>query len=287
MGSLLLAAYQILLIDGSPPVGAVGGLFGVTAFVLDPGIRQNTMHVILTLGFPLIAGIIYAAWKAYQATRQTVDAISSEILRLSLLGFSASWLLWYTLFSIGWDRYLFPAMFIGSIFIAALLDNLTAGFDFKGVIRHASTVILQRQVSRDGMRAWLAICLVAVSLPLTVSVTLLLVINQKPTATEQTAVYLNSSLPPEAHVETYESELLHLLDVPYHIPPDPVHVQVVIRRMFNSSIPIDYDPPDNDPVYLVLGGYNRDSKLYDPFVENGEIRFIKEYPGYEIYARTR
>lgn len=104
---------------------------------------------------PLFLPLIVALWKSWwrEALILVCGAGGGWVMGRFLLGFSASWLLWYALFSIGWDRYLFPAMFIGSIFIAALLDTLTAGFDFKGVIRRANAVILQRQVSRDWMRA--------------------------------------------------------------------------------------------------------------------------------------
>jgi hypothetical protein len=204
-----------------------------------------------------------------------------------LLGFCSSWLLWYTFLSIGWDRYLFPAMFISSLFIAAALDDLTGGFDFKAVIRRASAVILQRRPNQKGMQAWLAIGLIAASLPLTVSMMTLVMLNQEASAVERTAAYLNEELEPGSVIETYESELLPFLDVPYHFPPDPVHVQIARQRMLDPDIVFDYDALDYDPDYLVLGSYSRDSGFYDPLVERGYFHLIQAFPGYEIYARSK
>lgn len=284
---LLLAGYQILLIGGSPQAGAVEGLLGVTAFVMDPGIRWNTLRVVLTLGLPLLAGLLYAAWGAYYSVRLAKVSDPTEIIRLCLLGFSSSWLLWYTLFSIGWDRYLFPATFVGSVFVAALLDNLTGGFDFKAVVLRASVVVLQLRPSRDGLQAWLAIGLAAASLPLTVAMMGLVMLNQEPRAVESAAAYLNQSLPPGSVVETYESELLPFLDVPYHFPPDPVHVEIARRRMLDPDLVIDYDPLEVDPEYLVTGDYDHESGLYNPYIEGGLFHPIQSYPGYEIYVRNR
>jgi hypothetical protein len=50
---------------------------------------------------------------------------------------------------------------------------------------------------------------------------------------------------------------------------------------------VKYDALEADPDYLVLGGYNRYGGLYDHWVESGDFRLIKEFPGYQIYQRVR
>jgi len=286
-GWSLLSFHRLLVETTAASGGVVGGLYSTTAVVLDAGIRQNALRVVLTLGLPLLVGIIAAAWGSYRSARQVGPADPEMILRLILLGFCASWLAWYLLLSIAWDRYLFPAMFVGGLFIAALLDDLTGGFDWRGAVRHASRLILERDIYADGLRAWLAIILVAVTLPLTVAIMTLAILHHQATAVKQTAAYLNSHVPGDALVETYESELFHLLDVRYHYPPDSVHVQIARRRMFDPDAVSAYNPLDVDPDYLVVGGYSRDSGLYDPLIESGEFTLVQTYPGYEIYARSR
>ena len=54
--------------------------------------------------------------------------LDRELVRLALLVLAGGWYAWFVLLSVGVPRYLFPATFIGSIFVAALLYDLTDRF---------------------------------------------------------------------------------------------------------------------------------------------------------------
>ncbi|NOZ06781.1 MAG: hypothetical protein GXP41_10625, partial [Chloroflexi bacterium] len=86
--------------------------------------------------------------------------------------------------------------------------------------------------------------------------------------------------------ETYDSELFFLLNRRYHYPPDQIHVDL-IRRAPRQDVPIDYDPLAADPDYLVVGPFSRGWHLYDPVLEAGAFRLIRNYGRYKIYERVR
>ncbi|KPV52626.1 hypothetical protein SE17_14365 [Kouleothrix aurantiaca] len=238
----------------------------------------------LLLALPTIAALLYAAWHALHAEpEETMQG--TGIVRLALLGLSASWLAWYTLLSVGVPRYLFPATFFGSMFVAALLDDITGGFAPGATLQRAS-LLLRGRLSWQTVATWLML----LTVPLMCAITLLTLnryylTNSNPTA-QQTAAWL-ASAPLPGTVETYESELHFLLDRPYHYPPDQLHIQLNHRSLLHEDIAIDYDPLAADPDYLVVGQFARENHLYDPAIQRGDFRPVQTFGGYTVYVRAR
>jgi len=291
---------QNQLVGGHTVAGVgVPGLMEVTAWVFDWNIRLSALLIALTFGLPTLVGLAAAAWESFKgnitglkvALNKTQDP-AIETVRLALLGFTGSWLAWFVLLGMSYARYLFPVVFIGSIFTSALLYRLTLHFSLRETVKRATAVFLRRQFKGDTLGALLAVILIAVTVPFNLFTLDLLSFyldyntNKKPAA-EQVVEYLNTRTPTQALIETYDSELFFLLDRHYHYPPDVVHVQLIQRIDLKQDVSIEYNPLAADPDYLVIGHFSRKWHLYDDVIASGAFRKIENFPGYEIYERVR
>ena len=101
---------------------------------------------------PLLLGFIWAGWHTWgylsagrhsKNNQLNQDEANIIIMRSALWGLGASWLFWYSVMAIDWIRYMFPPFFIGSIFIAAYLGEITNGFDLRLLVKQSSAVLLR------------------------------------------------------------------------------------------------------------------------------------------------
>ena len=212
-----------------------------------------------------------------------LDAV--ELLRLSILGFVGSWLAWYISLALSLDRYLFPAVFIGSIFTSALIYELTFEFNFKLTVNNASAIFF-RSRKRHNFGAFLALLMIGLLLPFTLSYLYNLYTKPGISVAEVTQ-YIENTTEDDVLVETYESELYFLLDRDYHYPPDETDVQIISKVFLNSDEAYEYDPLAVDPDLLVIGQFADLSRIYDQVLSSGEFRLIKTFPDYELYAREK
>ena len=103
---------------------------------------------------------------------------------------------------------------------------------------------------------------------------------------EQIVTYLNDQTPHEAVIETFESELFFLLDRPYHYPSNEVQIQLNRRTFLGQDISIEYDPLQANPQYLVIGPMAKLWKLYDPALNSGLFRPLRQFGIYDVYERV-
>jgi hypothetical protein len=281
--------YRLLDFTVQQPVlanPAVEGLYTITGLVVDWYARQLALRVALSVGLPTLLGLGAAAWGTLRNIRSPENQPGPELIRLSLLGLAGSWFAWYVLLGMYWPRYLFPAVFIASPFTAALLYKLTAGFRFRDAFRSATDSLLRRNRSRPRWGALLACLLVVMTVPLTILVYLMTYLVLPNASVVQAAEYLNRHAPQGSLVESYDSQVFFLMDQPYHYPPASVHVQVDRRAYLGQDVPIDYDPLEANPDYLVIGPYGRKYQIYQPVLDAGHFRLAASFPDYEIYARV-
>jgi hypothetical protein len=271
-------------------LGAVEGLYAVTAFVPNIFNRWAAVQIVLIAGLPSLCGLCYGLWRMIQAFRQresrSVDA-GGDAVRLSLLAFAGSWLAWYTLLSVGWVRYLFPATFLSSIFVSAWLFDLTDQFAFASTLNRISAALRTRRFDRRVGVTLLAVELLAVTVPMTLQTLYRDYITADDHSAQAVADFLNTQTRPDARVETYESELHFLLNRPYHYPPDQTHVELNHRSFLGENVVIDYDPLVNDPDYLVVGPFGRMWRLYDPVLATKSFRLLRQAGLYDVYERIR
>src|SRR5262249_31260815 len=142
------------------------------------------------------------------------------IARVSLLALSASWFAWYALLSAGILRYLLPATFVGAMFAAALLHDLTDGFRLKMTFQRLIESVKQRRVNPQAAGAALALTLTLVAMPLTIKELYTAYFVPPDRSLWQAAEMLNMQTPPDALIETHDAELFFLLNRRYHYPPE-------------------------------------------------------------------
>lgn len=235
---------------------------------------------------PALAGIGYALVVTARRWRTNARQPSgAQVTGLAVLSLTTSWFAWWLLLSIGWLRYLFPALFLSSIFTAALLHDVTAGFSFSAVVSRTRGLAHSRR--RMG---WGAAMLAAIAFVVLASITSLRVLGDayqqiSNNSLEQAVDYFNEETPHDALIETFESELFFLLDRPYHYPPNEIQIRLNRRTFAGEDVSVDYDPLGADPQYLVIGPMAKLWKVYDPALQDGSLHLIRQIGPYDVYQR--
>jgi len=286
---LLFSSAPFSLSSGAEPYAVLGdtGNLSLYVFTLVPRVRWQALQTALRFAMPLALGLCYSGWK-FASNRHQMDMRNGQkVCRLCLWTMVASWLAWWLLMSIGWTRYLFPAVFLGSVFVADLLENLVGGFNLPRLVSDGAKVLKRRRfaVRETG------VLLTAIAVPLLALTTVVMLYRNFVIAADdsvvQVARYLNTHAEPDALVETYDSELFFLLERPYHFPPDSVQHQLNRRTFQGQSVAIDYDPLASDLDYLVVGPMSQFWGLYQQVLESGALHLLQSYGRYSIYGRER
>jgi len=261
---LLLWLQQLLLHGRTVPVSPIHGLYDITALVPALSIRLPALVVSLVVGLPVALGLCYAALKLIGDRNKTSRDVNLDVVRLALLALVGSWFAWYVLLSVGWPRYLFPATFIGSIFAAAMLRDLTDRFSLSSTIKRGSYARRYLRLIPQDTSALLATVLIGLTFAVTMKALHQAYIVDADASVQQVAEFLNTQTVPHALIETYDSELFFLLDRRYRYPPDQIHVELIRRTKLRQDVPIDYDPLAADPDYLVVGPYSKVWHQHNP-----------------------
>lgn len=278
---LMFAAWSLAMAGRMLPIEALPGLTRTLALVLTPTSRRLALEFSALVGVPALLGMAWAGWGALRSLGRADWGQPREVTRLALLAFAGSWYAWYLLLSVGWSRYLYPVVFLGAVFAAAMLAEWTGGFSPR------ETLARLKSGGAPGRAALVAVALLAVSVP----ATLFHLAYTYPLSSDRpllaTAGWLNSSTAPGAIIETNESELFVYLQRPYHSPPDALHVVANQRLILGEAVELAYDPLAADPDYLVTGRMDAWWQLYRPAIEAGHFRPVQRYGIYTIYERVR
>jgi uncharacterized membrane protein len=290
-GSFLASAgwqllVAMLLTGRSLPAASLPGLYEVTAIVLQPMNRLYALNIGITFGLLTLLGLLVATWRLWQQRSEHMQRPELGALHLSLLSLTGSWFAWYLLLSVGVPRYLFPVTFFGSIFVAALLHQLTNGFNMAYTLQQTNNLI-KRRVNRQSLGAAAALFLIVMAGALTALTWQRYYFTYSDDSAVRVATFFNTQTPANTRIETYESELHFLLNRAYHYPPDQVHVELNRRGLLGQETPIDYDPLSANPDYLVVGEFSRGNQLYEPVIQSGAFRLMQQIGGYDIYERVR
>jgi hypothetical protein len=289
-GSLLL--YKLLLwvwlgfLEQASPLSPLTGMYQVTALVWASRARLLALFLTFLFAMPSLLGLCYGLWSFLREKDNFVGEAGEETVRLALLVLAGSWFVWYLTLSVGWPRYLFPATFIGSIFVAAMLYDLTDRFSLSRTIIRGGSLIRHLRFDREGLGALLAIGLILIWFPRTLGMLYESYVIDADNSVLEVAHFLNTKTAPNALIETYDSELFFLLERPYHYPPDQIHVELNRRSYLDEYVPINYDPLTNSPDYIVVGSHSRLWRLYDPILKTGTFRLLSTYSRYVVYERV-
>jgi hypothetical protein len=236
-------------------------------------------------GLPTLFGLCWA-FVGFVGKRISLEK-PTDVVRLAIFVLAGSWFAWYELLSIGWPRYMFPPVFIGSIFVAAMLFDWTERFSLASTFSRAAEMLTNSRFNWRNLRAFAAVLLISMSLARTVAILYGAYVIRPDKSVLEVAQFLNTTTPPGALIETYESELFFYLKRPYHYPPDELVVNLIRKIQLGERVAIDYDPLTSDPDYLVIGPQNRFWDFYDPYLKTGAFRLLRSYSRYEIYERVR
>lgn len=266
------------------------GMLEVTAMVLAPHSRWFALQTVLEVGLPTLLGLGYALGRWWKQRKDDGVFLEKRIVQLALLALGGSWLAWYLFLSIAWPRYLFPPMMIASLFVSAMLYDLTQGFPLKTLfIKVAALGRNRKSYYRQYGRIGLAGVLILLTVPSTAEFLYRYILNhpyQEPHL-RQAADFLNIQVPANALIETYESELHFMLNRRIHYPPDQLHVDLNRRTFLGAEVRIDYNPLAANPDFLVVGSQARMWQLYEPVLQSGGLRIIQRFGPYEIFERVR
>ncbi len=287
ISKLLLLLQGFLLAGHTLPAEQLQGMYEVLALVFTPDSRLFTIIFVLETGVPILIAFGYAACKRFPVFRHPREASDDEFLRLAWLTLAGSWLAWYVFLSIGFPRYMFPPMFLGSIFVAVLIADLTTNFNWRISLTHLTDAWKRRRLNQQSAALILSAILMGVAVPSTVSSLTYQYVKNFNISAMQTADYIHAHTSPDILIETYDSELHFLLNRKVHYPSDQVHVELNRQTFLGQDVRINYDPLARDPDVLVVGVQSRIWKLYDPVINSGAFRFMIRIGRYDIYQRVR
>jgi hypothetical protein len=276
---------QIFLGPDFIPAQMVKGLMAITAIVPDLRVRKASLYTVLLYGLPALIGVIYSSSKFIQGVHSRQQHHDSELLLLSLLSLTGSWLAWYLFLGMFWTRYLFPPLFLGSVFASALLYELTDQFNFKKTIKNASNFIIKCKIERNTLGALLAIFLVAFTVPVTIRMLAYSYTQGADNSVMQVVDFLNHKTSQYALIETYDSELFFLLNRRYHYPPNYISVDAVQKVYLGSGEDLSYDPLLANPDVIVVGPTSKEWQIYDDVISTSAFRLVFDLPRYKIYER--
>ena len=260
-------------------------LYSTTAIVPVLSVRVVAAVFLLLFGLPALLGACYEAWRYETGRTKPNHEYDADTVRHSLFFLVTSWMAWYLLLSIGWPRYLFVPVFVGSMFAAMMLYDLTSGFSIPATVKSAADIILHLRFGLRNFYALSAVLLFTL-VPLTV-INLYIGYARPDRSSSEVAELLNTATPPDALIETYDMELFVLLNRRYHNPPDEIQLKLIRRTLLGQDVAIEYDPMAANPDYLVVGPFSRMWQLYDPVLQAGSFRLVLERSRYKVYERIR
>lgn len=291
LAQLLDAGADLLLAGRRLPGAPISGLTETLSLVLLGSVRLEALIFLLSFGLPTVLGLAYGAWRELRplasGRRGAPAPLTPEAtLRLVLLSLVGSWVAWFGLLSVGWPRYLFPAMIAGAPFVAALLHDLSGGFAPRRAGAALREAVARRQIGRSALQSLALLLLIGAMALLAGRSALLYARSDHDRSVVDAAALINSRLPPDALIETYESELFFLLDRPYHYPPPQVHVALIQQKFTDPSAPAGYDPLAARADYLVVGPFGSWTGLYNRVLAAGDYVEYATVGHYHIYRRA-
>ena len=271
---------SLLLMNPGVRPDSVVGLTEVTAMVFDKEVRINALRFALAGAMPLTAALCFQLSQLFRGERRDNEPVWNTAVRRVLFLIGGSWFAWFVFLSVGWGRYAFPPFLLASPFVAALIVRLVdqtrgtpSGPDARspGVWSRATAASL---LALFLLVAGRQIVIGARDLPPSVM----------ESGLQQTATYLNMELADGDSIETYESELLFLLDRPVHFPPPQLNVDTIRKNYIDPSWNFPYDLTTVTADYIVVGAFGKG--LYDPLVAAGRYRPFKCIGTYTLLKRT-
>lgn len=283
----LLNEVRRMLLEGHTlPNPPMPGLLQASALVLAPTVRINALLFTLQFCVPTLCGLAYAVWTAFSQWRSRIPYALPDAIRVLLLTFSLSWFGWFVLLSLGGSRYAFPMWFVSTPFFLALLHDWSREYLVRAVGTARSSGLRARDGGLGQFKRIAVVFLVILSMGMTLQARYAFRGREDGRALQDVIAFLHHRVPRNAMIETYESELLFLLDRRYHYPPAQLNVDF-LPQMWKEERHLVYDGLAADPDYLVVGEFGRSAGIYRSLIEAGQMRLILQVGRYQVYERVR
>lgn len=191
-------------------------------------------------------------------------------------------LTWYVVASVSWIRYAFPALAIGSLFVARFFHDLTDGFR----LGKAPAGEESGGVPQHGLRVALLVTLLAMIL-VPLGQTAKAIAFPAPNDPLAMAAHLKEHVPVSATIETWEPELGFLTNHRYHFPPQRSLYVAVNHIWLNGPSPADSYRFDQDgaPDYVLVGGFARWVGMYPTEKLADAYAPVATIGPYQLFAR--
>ena len=220
----------------------------------------------------LLPAIAYAVWQARGRTAESARWAA-------LAAFIVPHLLWFTVASIGWRRYAFPALVLSSLPVAALvisiarraaprlLGELDARPARARALGFAATAVLALALLGPGVRTWRQITVPAED------------------HVGDLARWLNQAVPRGELIETWEPELGFLTDHRYHFPPAALLIDSVAYAWNDGPKPsAKYDFVNGGvPDLVIEGPFSRWTLVYQTEALRQHCQRAVEFGPYFVY----
>ena len=278
LACVLTAAGLLSRVLGAVATAAapVTGLYSVVALVpFSTVARLRALIVVVVAGVPTVVALAHWARQLLVVPEQERERPERRAVTVALYALVVAWAAWFALFSIGWERYFFPPMLIGTLFVGAWVADLGIPQALAAWSRRQSGKTLR---PRDVLAAGMGVGLLPFAL------TGLLVPSPTGGSAQRIAAYLDSATPPGAVIETYETELLFLVHRSCHYPPDQTHVDLNRRTFLHQPVPIRYSLQGINPDYVVIGPQAHLWSLYEDEIRSG-FRAVRQDGPYTVYQR--
>ncbi len=271
---------------GNDPYGMLGDVKVLFTYVMALNIRARMFaltNLLLLIGIMPLLGLIYVGWR-WLKDHDTLPVLHEKdtVLKVCLWVLGATWYYWFIGFSIGWSRYVFPAVILSSPFAARLFYDLTNGLDVKATLQEGAMLLGPRRTVKSfiiTIMLLITVCSIGLTVHRIVQVYLM-----RSRGFHEVVWFLNQTA--DTGIETYESELYFLLEHPYHYPSAEVQHQLNQRLFFASDVPIAYEPLEEvDVKYLVIGFMSRFWGLDKILLQNQTWHLILNTEHYQVYTR--
>lgn len=258
-------------------LAAVSSSSKISVFAFELVRLPGSVWYLVRSGFLLFIApaLLFVAWNSRRRDGRSV-------LHFFLVSLVVVWVTWYTVASVGWNRYAFEAYAIGSVFVGyAVMEAVyfirsshpTLGVQKKLLINGALILFLV-------VLAWFG--------GKTLNRQVDLMLHHDDPSPQILANYLEEHVPQSAVIESWEWEIDALANMhTFHHPTNDWVDRKTGETHFGDVITQTYDPFAYNPAYILTGPFSEFTKMYISTIESGCCVEVFTSGGYTLYEVKR
>ena len=272
---LMWYGYQVLTMDFTDfwqQIMELGSAGGMHLLHFSPRRTMSAVFQLLDSSLILfgLPGMLYTVGSNLQNGEET------EYHQVFLVVFTVVWLGWYAFLSIGWMRYAFVPAAMSTIFSARLLGD---SWDWAGQSRQVPGHWLPLDPGQVAIGGVIVMLLLSGLLPMAKQI-----VQSPDNGLQELAQYLNTHIPADVVIESWEWEVDSLTDHTYHHPPYEITNAFTEHVWYGTPVPPDiYDPLAFHPTYLIAGPFAKWTGIYSRDTLEQRCTLIESIGEYDLY----